>query len=152
MIDSQQPANNVTRQNNLPATALVWGLRLLGGLDLLALVAVVMPLSWMSRINDYCGLGPLPDSPIVGYLARTSSGMYALHGTVLMFVSTDIHRYRQFIKFLAITLLLYGPILLGIDLSIGMPLLWTLSEGPTCSGTGLLILWLQRQSMQHSDP
>src|SRR6188768_960788 len=104
---------------------LIWALRILGVVDLLALIAVVMPLGWMSSINDLCGLAPLPDSRIVGYLARTTSALYALHGAMVLFIAGDVIRYRPLITFLAVAAVVHGGILLGIDLTTRMPLMWT---------------------------
>ena len=127
--------------------ALIRGLRLLGGIDLLALIAVVLPWAWMSRINDLCGLGPLPDSRIVGYLARTTSALYALHGALVLFISCDVPRYRPLITFLALAAIIHAAVLLGIDLSVGMPFFWTLLEAPSFTATGLAILWLARRTV-----
>lgn len=124
---------------------LIWGLRLLGFIDLLALIAVVMPLEWMSRINDLCGLETIPESRIFSYLARTTSALYALHGALVLFISADVNRYRPLITFLAIAAIIHGVILLGIDLAVGMPLIWTLLEAPSFAATGILVLWLQRR-------
>ena len=124
---------------------LIWGLRLLGIIDMLALIAVVMPLEWMSRVNDLCGLGPFPDSRIVGYLARTTSALYALHGALVIFISGDVVRYRPLITFLSIAAIVHGVILLGIDLSAGMPFFWTLLEAPSFAATGVVVLWLQHR-------
>ena len=126
---------------------LIWGLRVLGVIDMLALIAVVMPLDWMSRINDLCGLAPLPNSHIVGYLARTTSALYALHGALVLFISCDVNRYRPLITFLAIAAVVHGGILLAIDLASGMPFFWTLVEGPSFVATGVIIWWLQRRTI-----
>ncbi len=138
MSENESPTSNL---------GLMWGLRILGTVDLLALIAVVMPLPWMSFINDLCGLGPLPDSHIVGYLARTTSLLYALHGAMILFISRDINRYRPLIAFLAVAAVVHGMILLGIDLATGMPFFWTLIEGPSFAVTGILVLWLLRQKL-----
>ena len=53
-------------------------LRWVGGVSLLALVAVFMPYSWMDTIHQALGMGTLPAVPIVGYLARSLSLFYAL--------------------------------------------------------------------------
>lgn len=125
---------------------LMWGLRVMGGVDLLALAAVVMPLEWMSYVNDLCGLGPFPESRIVGYLARTTSLLYALHGAMILFISSDIERYRPLITFLGAAALIHGGILLAIDWSAEMPLFWTLTEGPGFAITGIVVLWLQARN------
>lgn len=133
------------RDTSSHSPGLIWALRILGAVDLLALIAVVMPLTWMSSINDLCGLGPLPDSRIVGYLARTTSALYALHGAMVLFIAGDVVRYRPLITFLAVAAVVHGVILLGIDLSTGMPFFWTLLEAPSFAATGFLVLWLQQR-------
>ena len=115
----------------------------MGLVDMLALIAVIMPLEWMSSINDLCGLGPFPSSRIVAYLARTTSALYALHGALILFISFDVVRYRPLISFLGLIAVIHGVILLGIDLAVGMPFFWTLLEAPSFVAIGLIVLWVQ---------
>jgi hypothetical protein len=118
-------------------------LRVLGGVDLLALLAVVMPQAWMARGHAWAGLGALPAAPIVGYLSRSASFLYALHGATVLFVSFDLARYGRLITFLAAAALVHGAVMLGIDLAEGMPLWWTAVEGPGFAATGGVVLFLQ---------
>ena len=60
---------------------------------LTALGAVVMPFEWMNSIHRQVGLGELPHVPIVGYLTRSISGLYALHGALLLFLAGDVRRH-----------------------------------------------------------
>ena len=124
--------------------ALVVILRLFGTLDLLAVLAVLIPDEWMSRGHQWLGLGELPRAPIVAYLARSASALYALHGAMILFISTDIVRYTRLITFLAIVALIHGAVMLSIDLAAGMPAWWTLFEGPAIAATGAVVLTLQR--------
>jgi len=55
-------------------------LRVLGVTDTLAFIAVVMPTTWIQWGHQWSGLGEFPDAPIAGYLARSASALYALHG------------------------------------------------------------------------
>jgi hypothetical protein len=123
---------------------LTWALRGLGILDLLAFVPVVLPLSWIATIHSDIGLGSFPPGPIVGYLARSASAMYFVQGLLLLFVSADVARYRPVIRFLAAVAVLHGLALVMIDVAEGMPLWWTLSEGPVYSCAGVLIGILAR--------
>jgi hypothetical protein len=129
-----------------PATAdvlLNWLLRLSGGLELLAVPFIVFPLSGMNFIHDrYLGLGPLPPGPIVEYLARTLSAVYAVHGAVLVGLSLNVERYRPLIAFVGLLHVLAGITFLGIDVSAGMPWFWTVSEGPPVAIGGILMTWL----------
>ena len=59
-------------------TVLVILLRYFLGIPgLFALVAVVMPLSWMAATHRWLGLGEMPTGPVVEYLARSVSAFYA---------------------------------------------------------------------------
>ena len=122
--------------------ALVWLLRISGIILLTALVAVVMPFSWMQIIHRYLGMGELPAGPIMGYLTRSLSLFYAMHGTLIIFVSLDIRRHQPFVKFLAVVSILFGIGMIILDIVVGMPLYWILFEGPLVIPLGVAILWL----------
>ena len=55
-------------------------LRVLGTSSLTAVLFVFAPHSWMDGIHQWLGLGKLPESPVVGYLARSTSAFYAMLG------------------------------------------------------------------------
>ncbi len=112
----------------------------------MALIAVVMPQHWMDVGHKFVGLGPLPHEPIVGYLARSASALYALHGAMALFISFDVARYERLIRFLGIAALVHGAVILGIDLQEPLPPLWRYGEGPAFAATGVLVLWVQRRS------
>ena len=117
-------------------------LRVVGSSSLLALIFVVAPESWMVAIHGYLGLGRLPDAPIVGYLARSTSAFYAIEGGLFWVVSFDLVRHRPVVRFLGATTALFGVVLLGVDWLEGLPLSWTLWEGPFACLFGLAVLWL----------
>ncbi len=119
-------------------------LRAVGCLDLLALIAVVMPRHWMEVAHKFVGLGVIPEGPIVGYLARSASALYALHGAIVLFMSFDVAHYARLIRFMAMAAFVHGAIILGIDLAEGLPALWRYGEGPAFAATGVAVLWLQR--------
>jgi hypothetical protein len=117
----------------------------LGTLDASAFLAVVMPWRWMAFGHRVAGLGEMPHTPIVGYLARSASVMYAIHGAMCLFMSFDVPRYLRLITFMAVVALFHGTVMLGIDLVEGMPPLWTAIEGLGFAATGavvLVLLWL----------
>ena len=97
------------------------------------------------RTHKFVGLGTFPDGPIVGYLARSTSALYALHGAMVLFMSFDVARYARLIRFMAVAALVHGAVILGIDLAEGMPAPWRYGEGPAFAATGVAVLWLQRQ-------
>lgn len=134
---------------------LVWLLRLGGVVMLTALGAVVMPFDSMNSIHRQLGLGELPHVPIAGYLTRSVSALYALHGALLVFLAGDVRRYLPVVRFLAVAGAVFGTVLLGIDCFVGMPLSWTVAEGAYVVALSTVILWLtgrQRFSATGSDP
>ena len=124
---------------------LVWLLRAGGAVMLTALGAVVMPHDWMNVIHRQAGLGELPHVPIVGYLTRSISALYALHGALLMLLARDVVRYLPVIRFLALAGALFGGLMLTLDLAVGMPLPWSVGEGPFIVLLSGVFLWLARR-------
>ena len=126
--------------------AIVVILRLLGIAALLAIPAIFMPYSWMNEVHDYLGLGDMPDTPIVSYLARSLSMFYAMFGAIAVYVSFDLRRYWSFVRLLALLSVAVGITLFWIDYHSNMPLHWTIVEGPFTIIVGVAILWLQSRS------
>lgn len=120
-------------------------LRVLGGVALLAVFAVIMPYSWMNAIHKWLGMGQLPSEPIVGYLARSTSAFYALLGALLWVVSSDLVRHRLVLRFLGAAIIVFGMMLLVVDFVEGMPLWWSLWEGPINMTLGTIILILSNR-------
>jgi len=117
-------------------------LRIGGTSMLLALVFVVAPRAWMEEIHTALGLGVFPDTPIVWYLARSTSAFYAMMGGLYWLASFDMRRQRLLLLFLGWWTVVLGVMLCGIDLWVGLPLSWTLSEGPVVILMGLALLYL----------
>ena len=124
---------------------LTWLLRINAIVLLSAVVPAGMPLEWMAATHRWLGLGELSEGPIVGYLTRSLSAMYAMHGAVVLLVSFDVRRYRELIGWLAVLAMLFGGAMLAIDVAVGMPLWWILSEGPPLVVLGAVLLWLSRR-------
>lgn len=122
--------------------AVVVILRVSGVVLLTALVPAVMPFAWMQDIHRLLGMGELPDAPIVGYLTRSVSAFYALHGAMILFVSLDVRRYLPLVKCLAVLCVLFGAGMIVLDVLVGMPLFWVLGEGPFIVILGGVLLWL----------
>jgi hypothetical protein len=116
-------------------------LRWVGTVSLLAMVAVVMPYSWMDATHQWLGLGRMPDQPIVGYLARSVSAFYALLGGLLWALSFDLQRHRPTLCFLGVAIMIFGAMLIGIDWVEQLPLYWRLWEGPWVMVIGAAIAW-----------
>jgi hypothetical protein len=134
-----------------PEAALKLILRIVGSVSLLAAIFVFVPYSWMDGIHRWLGMGSLPDVPVVGYLARSTSAFYALLGGLLWVLSSDPGRYRPVLIYLAMAVILFGLMLLGIDWVEGMPLFWRLVEGPYIIILGLAMLLLSRRLKQSAE-
>ena len=130
---------------NRPEKLLAVLLKFAGVLLMTAVVPAVMPFSWMQEIHRLLGMGELPEGPIVGYLTRSLSAMYAMHGAVLFFVSTNIDRYLPVIRFLAVAGVAFGLSMLVLDARMGMPPMWIAGEGPFIVVLCGVVLWLARR-------
>lgn len=119
-------------------------LRAFGVMDMVAFIAVVMPLTWIENGHQWAGLGTFPDAPVAVYLARSASLMYGLHGLFLFLLATDTVRYEKLIRWIAGVTVIHGTFMLTIDLVAQMPLWWTIVEGPAFSLTGIVVLAAQR--------
>jgi len=125
-----------------------WVLRIIGTSSLFALIFVAVPQSWMQSIHADLGMGVLPDSPVVGYLARTTSALYAILGGLFWVVSFDLDRHRRVLNYLGAALTLFGVVLFVVDWAEGMPPFWTYWEGPFIIMFGLALLLLNRKRKQ----
>lgn len=125
-------------------------LRAYSVLLLIALFAVVMPTSWMMVTAEWLEV-TLVDNPLNGYLTRSLSLMYALVGVVLLYSSFDVARYWPLLRFLGWTIVVFGGLMLAIDLAVAMPATWTWGDGPTTSLSGGLMLWLQQRAAAELD-
>jgi hypothetical protein len=123
---------------------LVLYLRFYAAVLLLALPAAVAPTSWLAAIHAGLGLGEWPDRPVVGYLARSASGLYAFCGGIVLIASFDVRRSRPLLVYLGLSSLVGGVYLLVLDLVVGLPLWWALTDGLVVVVTGLVLLVLLR--------
>jgi hypothetical protein len=130
--------------------ALVILLRIFGVTALFALVAVFMPLSWMTATHRWLGLGEMPSAPIVEYLSRSLSALAAFIGALCLVLASDLERYRPLVRFLGAAFALMSLVALAIDLAAGMPWWWSTFDGIGGVGVGTLILALARPSSSKS--
>ena len=121
---------------------LVLFLRVSAVILLLALAALVLPHRAMNSMHGWLGLGDLPDTPMVSYLARSSSALYASLGAMYFYLARDVRRHLDLLRFLGLVKLVFGAAMLLLDVAVGMPLLWTLVEGPFILDWSLTLLGL----------
>ena len=127
----------------------IW-LRLLLGIIgiglLMATIPLFFPVSWMAAIHGWLGLGEFPETPITLYLARSTSLLYAIHGSIMLLTALKIDQLGTLVPLLGWIHVVIGLAMLGIDLSARMPWYWTAAEGVPISLAGLLLLWLWKKS------
>ena len=121
-----------------------WILRVVGILAMLAIVAAFMPLSWMASVHEYIGLGKMPDGPIVEYLARSLSALYALLGCWIFYLSGRVSAQLGFVRLFGVLFVVFGVLLWWIGLKSGLPIAWVLLEGPPSILLGLWIVYCCR--------
>jgi hypothetical protein len=109
-----------------------------------AAVAVFLPWEAMDAIHAEMGLGRMPHAPIVDYLARSLSLIYASMAPLCGFLARDVLKHREIIAFQAVVKCIGGIGLLALDLAIGMPPFWTACEGPLIMALSVAVLLLVR--------
>jgi hypothetical protein len=126
-------------------TLLRWLLIVNGIMVLMALPAVFMPTAWMDNFHQRLMHSPLPDGPIVQYLARSLSALYASFGSLTLLLAWDLRRFAPLVTWWGVAAILFGLILVWVDTNAPMPPHWTWSECPYTIITGILVLILQRR-------
>lgn len=124
---------------------LVFVLRLFGVTTCIALFAALLPTDWMAATHAWLGAGELPRAPIVEYLTRSISLLYAIHGGFIVLASTDIRRYAPVITYIALADAILGLMLFGVGAHAGLPWHWTFIEGPSLTIPCLFLYWLNRR-------
>ena len=120
-------------------------LRVFAVVPMTAVFAAMLPIGVMDAVHQSIGLGRLPEGPIVEYLARSTSMFYALHGALLWYLASDLRRYRDLFRFYLWISLAFAVGLFLTDLSAGLPLRWTLAEGPIVAAfTGIIMVLFRK--------
>lgn len=124
--------------------SVAWILRVVGALSMLAIVAVFMPLSWMASVHEFLGLRKMPEGPIVEYLARSLSALYALLGCWIFYLSGRVPTQLGFVRLFGVLFTIFGMVLWWIGVKSAMPITWVLLEGPPAILLGLWIIYCCR--------
>ncbi len=119
-------------------------MRVVGGVMLAAFPAAFMPFDWMVAAHAWLGLGELAEAPLIEYLARSASLLYALLGALFLLVASDLERYTPIARFFGAAFVVLGVAIIGVDVDAGLPLYWTLWEGPPTIAVGLAMILLSR--------
>jgi hypothetical protein len=131
---------------------LVFSLRLVGAFLILAIGALFLPARLLAAIPGEFGYFDLPDHPAVPYLARSLAALYVTWGLAAVFVSFDVPRYLRLIRFMAVVALAFGALMLFLDLGLGLPRRWVLTEGPIIMLIGAFFLLLSRKPAPAAAP
>lgn len=121
---------------------LVWLLRVVGAVEILAFIAVVMPRSWMEISHEWLGMGVMPDGPLVMFMIRQASYAYGMHGISMFVIASNVVRFRPFVILNGISFLLAAPVFFLIDYTSGIPFWWTINDTLTCAFFGVALLAL----------
>jgi hypothetical protein len=127
-------------------------LRFVGCLLLLAAAAIVMPFEWMAALHQALGLGGLPELPVIQYLTRSVSAVYATWGAFFLYLSFDVRRHLVVIRFLMVVKMLFALVLIAIDILAGMPWFWTVYEGPPILVIAAAMWWLSYRAEPEPRP
>ena len=119
-------------------------LRIGGVVTSAAFLAVFLPVEWMSATHQWLGLGEFPRAPVVDYLARSIAVLYGFHGVLLLIIARDPARHLPIVRYVGVMNLVFGLLMVGIDIKAALPAWWTLTEGPPIAGFGAIILYLSR--------
>lgn len=120
-------------------------LRIAGPLMLLAFGAIFLPTEWMAASHRRLGLGEFPASSLVEYLTRSVSALYAIHGGLYLVIASNLRRYAGVLTYVACANVVFGVLMVGIDLKARLPWYWTLAEGPPVAAFGVLLLGMLRK-------
>ena len=123
---------------------LVVVLRFAGGFTVTAFLAMLLPVEWMASTHQWLGLGEFPRSPVVDYLARSAAALYGFHGALLLLIARDPERHATIVRFVGWVNICFGVMMIAVDVHAGLPLWWTLGEGPPIAALGALVLYLSR--------
>jgi len=139
-----EPAHHQSSETSREERILILILRLSAILLLLAFPMMLLPVEWMAVTHRWMGLGEFPASPLVDYLTRSSSFLYGFHGGLLLLLSSNIRRYRTVLVYAIVMGFVFGVAIIAVDLHAGLPLSWTLGEGPLIIVTAMIMGLLLR--------
>ena len=146
MVIAAEPPGSYPTRMTPTERMLTWLMRVNAAILLTAVVPVFFPTDLMADLHARLGLGEFPRDRLTDYLTRSAAACYALHGAVVLLVSTDVPRYRPLITPLYGLHLMFAGAMLGIDLFAGMPVWWTVAEVGTIGGFAAVALAVNRRA------
>jgi hypothetical protein len=125
---------------------LSWLMMIVGCGLMVAFCFMLLPAKWMLHIHAWLGLGDMPNAPITFYLARSTSLLYGVHGVLMFVCGRNVRKYADLMPVFGWLHVAIGTVMIGIDLTAGMPWWWTAFEGAPIALTGLMIVWLSKKA------
>jgi hypothetical protein len=119
-------------------------LRLVGGICLLALVALWMPRAWIDLAHRRLGWGPFPPEPVAEYLARSVSALCGFYGGLLLVLAADVRRYAPLIRYQAVAIMALSASGAVVGTWAGLPLWFVGGDALACWAYCLPMLVLLR--------
>lgn len=83
---------------------------------------------------------------------RSIAALYGFHGVLLLIVARKPAQHRPIVRYIGILNLVFGTLMVGIDVNAGMPTLWTVAEGPPIAVFGVLVLYLSHAAHLKARP
>jgi len=109
-------------------------------LCLLSVFGLFLPMSAWQKMTEFFGVGSLPDSPLLLYIARLLSATYAGVGVFFVILALNPEKYGTLVLFSAIASIALGIACALTGLAVKMPNLWFLSDALSAIILGILIL------------
>ncbi|MHC4759471.1 MAG: hypothetical protein ACYTE8_12515 [Planctomycetota bacterium] len=117
-------------------------------LCLASVAGIFLPVSTWQSFIDFFGLGPLPDTPIVGYLVRLLSATFFGIGVFFAILALNPARYPILVPFSGCAAVALG-IVCGITGFVEkLPNLWFLGDALTALVIGAIILIFWKKAKQ----
>ncbi len=131
---------------------LIWFFRLTAVMLLAAAIAIFLPRAWMNIVSEWLGLGELPTAPLMAYLTRSVSALYAAIGASFWFMSRDVRRYLPLLRFLIPVTLVFDVTIITLDVLIPMPTAWIVGESLAILAWTAALWWLVRRCESPDEP
>ncbi len=124
---------------------LVGLLRVMAAAHISALVGLVLPTSFMAAAHAHLGLGAFPAQPVVGYLIRSVSALYALYGGILWVCAGDVRRYAAIVRYFCFTGFAFAALIAAAGQHAVFPWYWIAIEGPSLAVICVIFLMLSNR-------
>lgn len=116
--------------------------------EMCAVIGIFIPWSVMAASHQWLGMGAFPNQPVVAYLARTLSGLYAIHGIFVWIAAGEPRRYSALIWAIILTGIPFGLLATAAGILAGFPLWWSAAEGPSLVLLCVALAWMHAKSGQ----